>query len=169
MLVLLLAEQGNILQKVSCKRNSVWACGTDGVKVIFALLEEIVTLQMSFPPINVWEPSFQRLFTWTFIVRSGGNDGSRNKCKRFRIQNGPEDLLQVIFQVSNHKKVGRARSSKRSNARYNSRSKNTYCSKSKGATIATLGGGSASKLVFVIKKRILARIATSGRSSHRAG
>ena len=40
-LVLLLAEQGGICQKNSCKRNSVWAYGTGNGKVIFALLEEL--------------------------------------------------------------------------------------------------------------------------------
>ena len=53
MLVLLPVEQSGILQEGSLKRNLVWARGTDGGKVIFALLEEIVTLQVSFTPINV--------------------------------------------------------------------------------------------------------------------
>ena len=43
-LVLLPAEQGGILQEGSRKRNSVRARGNGGSKVIFALLEEIVTL-----------------------------------------------------------------------------------------------------------------------------
>ena len=72
-LVLLPSEEGGILQENSHQQNSVWACGTGGGKVIFALLEEIVTLQVSFTLINVQEPSFQRPFTWAFIVRSGGN------------------------------------------------------------------------------------------------
>ena len=114
-LVLLPGEQGGVLQKVSRKRDSVRARGTDGSKVIFALLEEIVALQVCFTPINVWEPSFQRPLTWAFIVQSGG--GSRNRCKRSRIQNGPEDLLEVILQISNNGGVGGARSSKRSDNR----------------------------------------------------
>ena len=63
--------------------------------MIFALLEEIVALQVHFTPINVRETSFQRPLTWAFIVRSGG--GSQNRCKRSRIKNGPEDLLEVIL------------------------------------------------------------------------
>ena len=43
-LMLLPAEQGGIFQEGSCKRNSIWALGTGGGKVIFALLEEIVTI-----------------------------------------------------------------------------------------------------------------------------
>ena len=43
-LVLLLAEQDGIFQESSCKLNMVWACGTGCSKVIFALLEKIVTL-----------------------------------------------------------------------------------------------------------------------------
>ena len=43
-LVLLPAEQGNIFQESSCKQNSFWAGGTRSGKVIFALLEKIVTL-----------------------------------------------------------------------------------------------------------------------------
>ena len=52
-LVLLVAEQDNIFQKDSRKLNLVWARKTGGGKVIFTLLEKIVTLQMSFTPINV--------------------------------------------------------------------------------------------------------------------
>ena len=44
MLVLLPAKQGGIIEKGSRKRNSVWAYSTGSGKVIFALLEEIVTL-----------------------------------------------------------------------------------------------------------------------------
>ena len=44
MLVLLPAEQGGIFQKSSRKHNLVWVRGTGCGKVIFALLEEIVTL-----------------------------------------------------------------------------------------------------------------------------
>ena len=47
-LVLLPAEEGGILQKSSRKQNLVWVCGTGGSKVIFALLEEIITLRVSF-------------------------------------------------------------------------------------------------------------------------
>ena len=53
MLVLLPAEQSNIVQESSCKRNSVWAFGTGCGKVVFALQKEIVTLQVSFILINV--------------------------------------------------------------------------------------------------------------------
>ena len=52
-LVLLPLEQGGILQDNSRKRNSVQARSTGGGKVIFALLEEIVTLQVSFTLIHV--------------------------------------------------------------------------------------------------------------------
>ena len=62
-LVLLPLKQGGIFQEGSRKRNSVWACGTGGGKVIFALLEEIVTLQVSFILINIRESSFQRPLT----------------------------------------------------------------------------------------------------------
>ena len=82
-LVLLPAEQGGILQESSRKRDSVRACATCGSKVIFALLEEIVALQVRFTPINVREPSFQKLVMWAFIVQSGGR--SRNRCKRSRV------------------------------------------------------------------------------------
>ena len=91
--------------------------------MIFALLEEIVALQVRFTPIDVREPSFQRPLTWAFIVRSGG--GSQNRCKRSRIQNNPEDLLEVILRVSNHGEVGGARSSKQSDNRCNSGSRST--------------------------------------------
>ena len=43
-LVLLPAEQGGIFQEVSHKRNLVWARSTGGGKLIFALLEKIVSL-----------------------------------------------------------------------------------------------------------------------------
>ena len=58
MLVLLPAEQSGVLQEGSRKRNSVRAHGTGGSEVIFALLEEIVALQVRFTPIDVREPSF---------------------------------------------------------------------------------------------------------------
>ena len=44
-----------------------------------------------------------------------------------------------------------------------------YCGRSKGATVATLGGGSASKLVFAVKSRILTKTVTSGGLSHQTG
>ena len=49
-LVLLPAEQGGIFQETGPKRNSVQACGTGGGEVIFALLEKILTFQVSFTP-----------------------------------------------------------------------------------------------------------------------
>ena len=78
-LVLLSLEQGGIFQEGSRKQNSVWARGIGNGEVIFVLLEEIITLQMSFTPINVREPSFQRPLTWAFRVRGGGNDRGRNR------------------------------------------------------------------------------------------
>ena len=57
-LVLLPLEQGGIFQEGRRKQNLVQACGTGSGKVIFPLLEEIVTLQISFIPINVQKPSF---------------------------------------------------------------------------------------------------------------
>ena len=95
--MLLPAEQGGILQKNSRKQNSIWARGTGGGEMIFALPEKNVTLQVSFTSINVWEPSFQISLTWAFIVWRGVDNGSRNRCRRFRIQNGPEDPLEVIL------------------------------------------------------------------------
>ena len=62
-LVLLPLEQDGILQESSCKQNSVRARGTGNGKIIFAMVEEIVTLQVSFTPINIREPSFQRPLT----------------------------------------------------------------------------------------------------------
>ena len=123
---------------------------------------------MSFTLINVWKLSFQRPLTWAFIVRSGGDDRGQNRCWRSKIQNGPEDPLEIIFQISNHGEVGGARSSKRSDNRCNSGSTSTCCSKSRGATVATLGGNSASKLVFAVV-RILARTVTSGGLRHQTG
>ena len=43
-LILLPAEENGILQEDSHKPNSVWARGINGGKVIFILLEKIVTL-----------------------------------------------------------------------------------------------------------------------------
>ena len=84
-LVFLPSKQGGILQEGSRKQNLIWACGTSSGKVIFTLLEEIITPQVSFTSINVWELSFQRPLRWAFIVQSGGINGGRKKCKRFRI------------------------------------------------------------------------------------
>ena len=146
--MLLLLEQGGIVHKSSRKRNSVRARGTGNGKMIFALLEEIVTLQVSFNPINIQEPSFQRPLTWVF--------------------NGFKDPLKVIIRVSNHKGVGGSKNSKRSNNRCSSGSKSTCCDGSRDAIVATLGASSASKLVFAVV-RILARTATSGRLSDQTG
>ena len=57
-LVLLLAEQGGIFQEGSRKQVLVQVRGTGSGEVIFVLLEEIRTLQVSFILINIWEPSF---------------------------------------------------------------------------------------------------------------
>ena len=173
MLVLLTAKQGDILQKSSCKRNLVGTHGTGCGKVVFALLEDIVTLQVSFTSINVWEPSFQKPLIWVFTVQSGGNDGSQNRCrsqrrKRSDFKDGPDKLLEVILQVPNHRRVGGARSNKRSDNKCNSGSKSICCDQNRGAMVAILGGASTSKLVFAVKRMILARIATSGGSSHEA-
>ena len=167
-LVLLPSEQGSIFQEGSRKRNLVRDHGSNGGKVIFALVEEIVTLQVSFTPINVREPSFRRPLMWAFIVRSGGNDGGRNGCWRFKIQNGLEDLLEFILQVSNYRGIGRAGSSKRSDDTCKSGSRSTCRGVSKGATFVTLGGSSAIKLVFAVV-RILASTAMSKGLSHWTG
>ena len=171
MLVLLLAEPNNIVQEDSRKQNSVWACSTGYGKVIFALREKILILQVSSIPINIWELSFQKPLTWAFKVWSGGNNRSQNRCKSRRrkrsdLKDGSNNLLKVILQVLNHGGVGRARNNKQSNDRCNSGSRNMYCGRSRGATVATLGGGSASKLIFTIKKRILAKTATNRGSTY---
>ena len=80
MLVLLLLEQGGMLQESSRKQNLLQAHGTGGGKVIFTFLEEIITFQVSFPLINVRKPSFWRPFAWAFKVRGGGNNRGRNRC-----------------------------------------------------------------------------------------
>ena len=133
--------------------------------MIFVLLEQIVTLQITFTSINVKEPSFQGPLTWAFIVRSSRNDRGRNRCRRSRIQNGPQDLLEVILQVSNHRGVGGAKSSKRSDNRCSSGNKSTCRGGSREATDATFGRGSANKFVFAVVG-ILARTVTSGESSY---
>ena len=155
MRMLLPSEQGGILQEGSRKQNLVWARGTGGGEVIFALLEEIVTLQVSFTSINVWKPSFQKPLTWAFIVRSGDNNGSRNWCrrrkkKRSSLKDGLDNPLEVILQVPNHGGVGGARSNKQSNDKCKNGSKSTCCSRSRSATVATLDGDSTSELVFAV-------------------
>ena len=86
-------------------------------------------------------------------------------CKRSRLENGLKNLLEVIFQVSNHKEVDRAKINKQSNNRCNSRGRNTCHGRSRGEIVATLVGVSASKLIFIVI-RILTRTAISGRLSH---
>ena len=83
-LVLLPAEQGSIFQEGSRKRNLIWACDTCGDKVIFALLETIVTLQISFTLINVRKLNFQRPLTWAFIMRSAGNNKSQKRYRSWK-------------------------------------------------------------------------------------
>ena len=133
--------------------------------MIFALPEEIITLQVSFTIINVEEPSFQRPLMWAFRMWGGDNNRGRNRYWRFKIENGPKDLLEVIFRVSNHRGVSRARSSKRSDKKCSSRSKSTCRGKSRGAMVATLDSDCASELVFAVV-RILARTAINGGLSH---
>ena len=101
-LMLLPVEQSSIFQEDSRKQNLIWACSTGNGKVIFALLEEIVILHVSFTLINVRESSFQKPLTWVFIVWSGGNDGSQNryrsrKKKRSGLKDGFDNPLEVIF------------------------------------------------------------------------
>ena len=121
-LVLLPAEEGSIFWEGSCKRNSVWFHSTNGGKVVFALLEEIITLHMGLTQIHVWEPCFQKLLTWAFIMRSGSNNRSQNRCKSRRkkrsgFKDGPGNPLEVIFQIPNNGGVSGARRNKRSNNR----------------------------------------------------
>ena len=128
---------------------------------------------MSFTLINVRKPSFQRSLTWAFIIRGGGNDRSRNRYKRqiwkrSGLKDGPDNPLEVILLVSNHGWIGGARSNKRSDDRCNSESRSMYRGGSRGVIIATLGGSSASKLVFAILT-ILAKTATSGGLNHQTG
>ena len=52
--------------------------------MIFAFLEEIVTFQVSFTSINIWELSLQRPLIWAFIVRSNNEDKSCSRCKSQR-------------------------------------------------------------------------------------
>ena len=105
---------------------------------------------------------------------SSGNDGSWNRCrsqgkKKSSLKDGPNNTLGVILQVPHHRGVSGARSNKRSNNRCNNGNRSTCRSGSKNATVATLSGGSASKLVFAVKRRILAKTATSRGLSHQVG
>ena len=172
-IVLLPAEQGGIFQENDRKWNSIWACGTGSSKVIFTLLEEIVTLQVSFTLINIQEPSFQRPLTCVFIVRSCDNDGSRKRCrsrkrKRSSLKNGLDDPLKVIHWLPNHRGVGGAKNNTRSDNKCNNGSRSMCHGESRSVTVAILGGGSASKLVFAVV-RILARTLMSRGLSHWAG
>ena len=152
-------------KKIAANRTWFWLLAPPVAKWSLTLLEKIITLQISFTLINIRQPSFEKPLIWAFIARSGNDNGSQNRCKRSRIQNGPEDLLEVILQVYNHRRVGGARNSSRSNNKCNIRSKSTCHGKNKVAMVATLGGGSASKLVFAIM-RILAKTVTSKGLSH---
>ena len=140
----------------------------------------MITLYIGLISIHVREPWFQKLPKWAFIVRSGGDNGSQNKCKsrnRWRsrkrkssgFKDGLNNPLEVILQVPNYKRVGGVRNNKRSDDRCNNRSRSKCCNGSRGGTIAILGKSSASELVFAVKKRILARITTSGGLSHWTG
>ena len=107
-------------------------------------------------------------------MRSGGDDRSQNRCRsRRRKRSGFKvdfnNPLEVILQVPNHGGVGGARSNKQSDNNCNSGSKSTCCGGRKGAMVATLGRGSASKLISAVKRRILGKTMTSGGSSHQAG
>ena len=106
-------------------------------------------------------------------MRSDGNKKSQNKCKsrkkkRFGLKDDPDNLLEVLFRVPNNGRVGGARNNKRSDDKCNSKSRSMCRGKSRGATVAILGGGSANKLIFAVM-RILAKTATSKKSSHQAG
>ena len=158
-LVLLPAEPGDILWEGCHKRNSVQRRDTGDSEVVFALLIKIITLYIALTPIQVREPCFQRSLTWAFIIRSGGNDGSWNRCKsrrrkRFGFKDIFDNPLEVILLLPNYRGVGGARSIKRSNDRCNSGSRSTCCGGSRHIMVANLGGSSTSELVFAIKKRI---------------
>ena len=86
--------------------------------------------------------------------------------KRFGFKDGLDNLLEVIFQVSNHEGVGEVRCHKRNNNRCNSESKNMCRGWSKGAILAILGRSSANRPLFAVKKKILTRTAASKGSSH---
>ena len=102
---------------------------------------------------------------------SGGNNKNRNRCrsqkkKRSGFKDGPDNPLEVIFQVPYHGEVGKAKSNKRSDNRCNNRNRNMCRGGKRAAIVAGLGRGFASKLIFAFKRSILARTATSERSSY---
>ena len=74
-LVFLLVNQGYILKKSDCKRYSVVTISTNSCKIVLALLEKVITLQVGLSAIHVWKLGLQRRFGRAFIHLKSGNGG----------------------------------------------------------------------------------------------
>lgn len=72
--MLLLAKQNLVLEEKSYKRDMIWFFGSGNSKIIFALLIEVVVLQMGFSLVDIREFSFQGSFSLAFkqCHRCGG-------------------------------------------------------------------------------------------------
>ena len=153
LLMLLPTKQDKVLEESDGKLHSILTLGPGGGKMVLTLLEEVIGLQVSFIPIHVRELGLQRLFTRAFILLRCKN---RRKSRRSRIQNGPEDLLEIIFQVLYYKRQSR------NDRRSNGVSRGTW----HGRGVIALSGGITSEFVFATKRKILRKSVASGKSSH---
>lgn len=95
--MLLLAEQGHTRKENGYKEYFILTFGTSDCEIVLALLEEVVILHISLILIHVQKPSLQRPSTRPSIWLKSGNRRSRRN-KKFRLKNGPEDLLRLSFK-----------------------------------------------------------------------
>ena len=103
LLILLVAKQGNILGKDGGKWYPILTLSPSRGKMFLILLKEVITPQVSFILIYVWHAGLHQPFTKVFLLLRSWYRSQR-KSKSSRIQNGPEDPLEVIFKVLDYRR-----------------------------------------------------------------
>ena len=160
--MLLPIEQSLFLKEVGCKKHVVWSFGSSGRKIVFTLLDKVITLHVDLTAVQLWKPSLQGSLVRTVWKTKWLGSKSRKPS----LQNGFMDPLEVCLWVSDHW-INGGRNKSRSSRQ--SRSGSTRPSRSRGINVITLSGSKTSGLIFANWRRVLTRATASRRSGHCVG
>lgn len=149
--ILLLSKPDRFLEKNNCKQYFILGHDSGSYKIIFAIFEKVIILQMDLIIIYIKELSLQR-----FLLKSLWSNNNKSQ-KRLNFQISLEDLLRIVFEVSDHDYV---------NSKKNNRSNNRNINLIKIRSGIVTSAVSLYKLIFSIKKKILRKSVTSKRASY---
>lgn len=107
MSILLLLELVYFFEKSDHKWPFILVSSSGGYKVVFVLLEKVITILVGFTPVYIEEPNFQQFF----LECVQGNN--YKNLERSDFQKSFKDGLKVFFERSNYNNINGGKNNKR--------------------------------------------------------